>query len=238
MRIPYLIEALQTGLRELGYVEGRNLTVEYRFGGGQSETLELLASELVHLGPDVIVTVSTPAALAAKRATETIPIVMAAVGDPVRGRIVASLAHPGGNITGVTLHASVLSSKRIEVLKEAAPGITRLAVLGNAANPYGQDMWEETRSAAVALRIEPQLFAVRELRELAGTFATMKRTGTDAVVALAEAMFAAAKGQISALATEHRLPAMCDSREYVEAGADRVWAKRCRGDPTLGGSCG
>ena len=94
-------------------------------------------------------------------------------------------------------------------------------------------MWEETQSAVVALRIEPQLFAVRELRELAGTFATMKRTGTDAVVVLAEAMFAAAKGQISALATEHWLPAMCDSREYVEAG---VWAKR--GDPTLGGSCG
>jgi hypothetical protein len=118
------------------------------------------------------------------------------------------------------------------VFKEAVPGIARLAVPGNAANPYGEK-WEETRSAAVALRIEPQLFAVRELRELAGTFATMKRTGTDAVVVLAEAMFAAAKGHISALATEDRLPAMCDSREYVEAG---VWAKR--GDPTLGGSCG
>ena len=91
------------------------------------------------------------------------------------------------------------------MVKEAAPGITRLAVLGNAANPYGQDMWEETRSAAVTLRIKPQLFAVQELRELAGTFATMKRTGTDAVVVLAEAMFAAAKGQISTLATEHRL---------------------------------
>jgi putative tryptophan/tyrosine transport system substrate-binding protein len=218
VRIPYLIEALQTGLRELGYVDGKNLKVEYRFGGEQSQTLDLLASELVHLGPDVIVTNGTPAALAAKRATRMIPIVMAAVGDPVRAGIVASLAHPGGNITGVTLHASVLSSKRIEVLKEAASGIARLAVLGNAANPYGQDMWEETRSAAVALRIEPQLFAVREVRELAGTFGTMKRTGADAVVVLADAMFTAANGQISVLAAEHRLPAMYDSREYVEVG--------------------
>jgi len=217
-RIPSNIDALQTGLRELGYVDGKNLKIEYRFGGEHSETLDPQASELVHLAPDVIVTDGTPAALAAKRATKMIPIVMAAVGDPVRARIVASLAHPGGNITGVTLHASVLSSKRIEVFKEAVPGILRLAVLGNAANPYGQDMWEEMRSAAVALRIEPQLFAVQGVRELAGTFGTMKRTGADAVIVLADAMLTAANGQISTLAAKHRLPAMYDSREYVEAG--------------------
>jgi putative ABC transport system substrate-binding protein len=112
----------------------------------------------------------------------------------------------------------VLSSKRIEVLKEAAPGIARLAVLGNAANPYAQDMWEETRSAAVTLRIEPQLFAVREVRELAATFGATKRAGADAVVVLADAMFASANSQISVLAAEHRLPAIYDSREYVEVG--------------------
>ena len=142
-QIPSSIEALQTGLRELGYVEGKNLKIEYRFAGDQSETIDSLALELVHLRPDVIVTLGTPTALAAKRATTTIPIVMAAVGDPLRSGVVASLAHPGANITGVTLHASVLSSKRIEVLKEAAPGIARVAVLGNATNPYDQDLWEE-----------------------------------------------------------------------------------------------
>jgi putative tryptophan/tyrosine transport system substrate-binding protein len=168
--------------------------------------------------PDVIVTLGTPTALAAKRATTTIPIVMAAVGDPLRSGVVASLAHPGANITGVTLHASVLSSKRIEVLKEAAPGIARLAVLGNATNPYDQDLWEETRSAALALRMEPQLFTVRQIREIAGAFATMRRSRADAVVVLADAVLAAANRQISVLATEHRLPAMYDSREYVEGG--------------------
>jgi putative ABC transport system substrate-binding protein len=119
-RVPSSIDALKIDLHELGYVEGKNLKID-RIAGDQSETFDPLASELVHLRPDVIVTVGTLAALAAKRATTTIPVVMAAVGDPVRASIVASLAHPGGNITGVTLHASVLSSKRIEVLKEAVP---------------------------------------------------------------------------------------------------------------------
>src|SRR6516162_6676432 len=126
-RVPsYQIEALQAGLRELGYIEGNNLKVEYRFGGPQSERLDAIASELVELRPDAIVTAGTPAVFAAKRATTTIPIVMAPVGDPVRYRIVASLAHPGGNITGVTLYRSELGGKRVEVLKEVLPAITRL----------------------------------------------------------------------------------------------------------------
>jgi putative tryptophan/tyrosine transport system substrate-binding protein len=134
-RIPNAIDALQTGLRELGYIEGKNLKVEYRFGGRQSERLDAIASELVELRPDAIVTAGTPAVFAAKQATTTIPIVMAPVGDPVRYGIVASLAHPGGNITGVTLYRSELAGKRVEVLKEVLPAITRLGALGNAANP-------------------------------------------------------------------------------------------------------
>ena len=212
------IYALRTGLHELGYVEGKNLKVEYRFGGEQSGTLDLLASELVHLGPDVIVTVSTPAALAAKRATKTIPIVMVAVDDPVRAKIVASLAHPGENITGVTLHASVLSSKRIEVLKGVAPEIARLAILGNATNPFSQYSWEDIQPAAQQLGIELQLFMVRGPDELAGAFAAMQRTGASAVVILADAMFYTWRRQIIALAAERGLPAMSEAREYVEDG--------------------
>jgi putative ABC transport system substrate-binding protein len=142
-RIPNVIEALQTGLRELGYVEGKNLKVEYRFGGQQSQRLYAIASELVELRPDAIVTAGTPAVFAAKRATTTIPIVMAPVGDRVRYGIVASLAHPGGNITGVMLYRSELGGKRVEVLKEVLPAITRLGALGNAANPPTRFWWEE-----------------------------------------------------------------------------------------------
>jgi putative tryptophan/tyrosine transport system substrate-binding protein len=212
------IYALRTGLRELGYVEGKNLKIEYRFAGEQSGTLDLLASELVHLGPDVIVTASTPATLAAKEATQTIPIVMAAVDDPVRAKIVASLAHPGGNITGVTLHASVLSSKRIEVLKEAAPGIARLAILGNATNPFSQYSWEDTQPVARQLGIELQPFMVQGPDELAGAFAAMQQTGASAVVILTDAMFYNWRRQIVALAAERGLPAMSEAREYVEDG--------------------
>ena len=154
VRFPHLIEALQAGLRELGYVEGKNLKVEYRFGGDQLETLHKLALELVALGPDAIVVQTTPPAIAAKRATTTIPIIISLVADPVRSGVVDSLAHQGGNITGVTLYGSELSGKRVEVLKEAV-GFARLAVLGHSTNP-NQYTWEETREAARALAIEPR----------------------------------------------------------------------------------
>jgi putative tryptophan/tyrosine transport system substrate-binding protein len=217
-RIPTLIEALQTGLHELGYVEGSNLKIEYRFGGHELQTLGKLAAELVALGPDVIITVATPPAIAAKRATTTIPIVMATAGDPLRAGIVASLARPGNNITGVTLYASELSGKRVEVLKEVVPGIDRLAILGNATNPMSQYSWEDTQPAARRLGIEPQLFTVRGPDELAGAFAAMQRTGASAVVILTDAMFNAWRRQIIALAAERGLPAMWEAREYVEDG--------------------
>jgi putative ABC transport system substrate-binding protein len=217
-RIPYVIEALQAGLRDLGYVESRNLKIEYRFGGSLSEALDALAAELVALAPDAVVTTGTPATLAAKRATTTIPIVMAPIGDPLRAGIVVSLAHPGGNITGVSLYGSELSGKRVEVLKETLSGITRLAVLGNATNPFNQYMWEDTQPAARQLGIEPQLFMVRESEQLAGAFGAMRRTGADAVIVLSDAMFNRERRQIADLAAEHRLPAMYEDREYVKDG--------------------
>jgi putative tryptophan/tyrosine transport system substrate-binding protein len=138
--IPHLIDALVTTLRELGYVEGKNLKIEYRYGA--LETLDTLAAELVELHPDAIVTVSTPPAIAAKRATTKIPIVMATAGDPVRLGVVADFARPGGNITGVTLYGTELSAKRVELLREAIPGIKRIAFLANGKNLYDKYLWE------------------------------------------------------------------------------------------------
>ena len=161
-KIPHLIEALQDGLRKFGYVEGENLKTEYRVLQGGSATLDALAAELVRLSPDLIVTVGTPPALAAKRATTTIPIVMATVGDPAGLGIVASLGHPGGNVTGVTLYSSELSGKRVEVLKQAVPGIARIAVLGNGSSPLTQLLWQQTQMAAQLARLDARLFTVQE----------------------------------------------------------------------------
>ena len=141
----------------------------------------------------MIVTAGTPAVFAAKRATTTIPIVMAPVGDPVRYGIVASLAHPGGNITGVMLYRSELGGKRVEVLKEVLPAITRLGALGNAINPATQFWWEETQLAAQALGLEPALFTVRESNETTAAFATMQPNSADAVVVETDGMLISAQ---------------------------------------------
>jgi putative tryptophan/tyrosine transport system substrate-binding protein len=180
--------------------------------------LAKLAAELVALGPDAIVTIATPPALAAKRATTTIPIVMADVADPLRAGIVASLARPGSNITGVTLYASELTGKRVEVFKEAVPGIARLAILGNATNTFTQYAWEDTQPVARQLGIELQPFMVRAPDELAGAFATMPRINASAVVILPDSLFYTWRRQIIALAAERGIPVMSEAREYVEDG--------------------
>jgi putative ABC transport system substrate-binding protein len=143
---------------------------------------------------------------------------MAPVGDPVRIGLVASLAHPGGNITGVTLYGSELWGKRVEVLKELVPAIAHLGVLGNAANPATQFWWEETQRAAQALGLEPALFTVRELNELTAVFAAMQRNGIDAVVVESDAAFNSAQRQITTLAIEHQLPAIYEVPEFVQDG--------------------
>lgn len=214
--IPHLKDALFEALAELGYVEGQNLKVEYRYGAG--EALDALAAELVRLKPDLIITVATSQALAAKRATTTIPVVMATAGDPLRLGVVTSLARPGGNITGVTLYGTELSAKRIELFREAVPGIKRLACLANAKNPYAQVLWQETEPAARALGLEPILFQVQELDDLPATFREMEGKDTNALVVFSDALFNSARRQIVALAAEHRLPAMYEGQEFVEAG--------------------
>jgi putative tryptophan/tyrosine transport system substrate-binding protein len=182
--IPHLRDALLEALRDLGYVEGRNLKIEYRYG--TEEKLSALADELVKLHPDVIVTVATPPVLAAKRATTSIPIVMATAGDPVRLGVVASFARPGGNITGVTLYGTELNAKRIELFLEVIPQIKRIAFLANAKNPYSQYLWEETEPAARALGLEPILWRLQELGDLPATFEAER---TDALIVFSDALF-------------------------------------------------
>lgn len=172
----------------------------------------------MRLKPDLIITVATSQALAAKRATTTIPVVMATAGDPLRLGVVTSLARPGGNITGVTLYGTELSAKRIELFREAVPGIKRLACLANAKNPYAQVLWQETEPAARALGLEPILFQVQELGDLPATFREMEGKDTNALVVFSDALFNSARRQIVALAAEHRLPAMYEGQEFVEAG--------------------
>ena len=218
-RIPHLIEALKEGLRKFGYIEDQTLIIEYRVPHGGTATLDMLAAELVQLSPDIIVTVATQPAIAAKRATTTIPIVMAATGDPLGLGIVASLAHPSGNVTGVTLYASELSGKRVEVLKEAVPGIARVAVLGNARNPLATQLyWPQTRIAARSLGLEARLFTVQELGELSAAFEGIAQDHADGLVVLSDALFNSARQTIIGLAAQHRLATIYEAREFVADG--------------------
>ncbi len=151
------LDALRKGLRELGYVEGRNLIIEYRSADGRAERFPELASELVRLKVDLIVSRGTPAARAAKDATATIPVVMATMGDP--RAMVASFARPGGNITGVTTFSTELTAKRIELLKELVPNLSRIALLHNMGNPAAPPEWEETKTAARSLGLQAERFS-------------------------------------------------------------------------------
>jgi len=215
---PDLQQALLDGLRGLGYVEGQNLAIEYRFMLGQAKTYDELAAELVGLAPDAIVVVGTPPALAAKRQTTTIPIIMAPAADPLRSGLVASLSRPGGNVTGVSLYGSELARKRMEVFKEAVVGIQRVAVLGNAENPLHRFLWDDLQPVGPALGLQFRLFVVSDLDKLPAVFSTMKPDGFDAMSLLSDAQFFSARRQISSLAAVYRLPAMYESRESVADG--------------------
>ena len=216
--VPHLIEALRGGLRDLGYVEGQNLAIESRFALGQSKTYDELAAELVRFNSDIIVVVGTPPALAAKRQTTSIPIIMAPAADPMRLGLAASLARPGGNVTGVSLYGSDLARKRMEVFKEAVAGIRRIAVLVNAENPLHRFLWDDIQPTGSALGLELGVFAVSDLSKLPATFSAMTRDGFDALTVLSDAQFNSMRRQISGLAATHRLPTMYEAREFVEDG--------------------
>jgi putative ABC transport system substrate-binding protein len=212
------VDAFRQGLRELGYVEGRNITIEYRFASGQVERMPELAAELVRLKPDVIVTPSTPTSLAAKQATSTIPIVITAVADAVGAGLVANFARPGGNITGLTSISAELGGKRLELLKQVAPKASRVAVLYNPADPSNVLMLKELQASAPALGLSLQPLAVRGPGEFEGAFAAMVRERADALFGAAGALTFEHQKVIVALAAKSQIPAMWGHRQFVDAG--------------------
>jgi ABC-type uncharacterized transport system substrate-binding protein len=210
------LDALRKGLRGLGYVEGRNLIIEYRSADGRAERFPDLASELVRLKADLIVTRGTPAARAAKKATETIPLVMATMGDP--RPIVASFAQPGGNITGVTTFSTELTAKRIELLKELVPNLSRVALLHNMGNPAVPPEWEETKTAARSLGLQAEILDVRGQGDIGRAFELAVRQHVDALVIGADGLTQMHQQTIIDLVARNRLPAVYPAREFVEAG--------------------
>jgi ABC-type uncharacterized transport system substrate-binding protein len=210
------LEAFRHGLRDLGYVEGRTITLEYRFAEGQAARLPALAEELVRLPVDVLVVDGTIAIRPAQHATTTIPIVMVAA-DPVGAGLVASLAHPGGNSTGLSLMIPDLSGKRLELLKEAVPHLSRIAALWHQDAPVGPYL-TETQAAAQALGLQLHALVVRSPDEFDQAFAEMTRAHADALVLMPSGLFFSHHTQLAALAVQHRLPAMFMEREFVEAG--------------------
>jgi putative ABC transport system substrate-binding protein len=215
-----LYEAFQQRLRELSYVEGQNLVLEDRYAEGRPERLPGLAAELVRLKVDVIVAEGTAAIRAAQHATHTIPIVMAASADPVGEGLVASLARPGGNITGLSFLGAELPGKRLEILKETVPQSARIAVLANSAFPAHESRMHNLTVAAQALGLHLHVVEVRSADELDTAFAAMTRAGTDAVIVLEDAVLLnSQRGRVVAdLAAESRLPVMYAWREWVVAG--------------------
>ena len=210
------LDALRKGLRDLGYVEGRNLIIEYRSADGRAERFPDLASELVRLKVDLIVTRGTPAARAAKNATGTIPVIMATMGDP--RAIVASFARPGGNITGVTTFSTELTAKRIELLKELVPNLSRVALLHNMGNPAAPPEWEETKTAARSLALQAELLDVRSQGDLGRAFELAVRQHVDALVIGADGLTQMHQHTIVDWVARNRLPATYPAREFVEAG--------------------
>jgi putative ABC transport system substrate-binding protein len=217
---PRVAEAFRQGLRDLGYVEGRDFVIEFRDAKGTPERLPALAAELVALKVDVIVASGTPHALAAKQATRTIPIVFTASVDPVMEGLVTSLARPGGNVTGLTSLGSELITKRLELLKQAVPGVSRVAGLwqpGALGERREKDMLKEADVAARALGVRLQFVEARGPADFDRAFSDMTRARVDALTLLTSTTFLQERRRLVALATKNRLPAVYPSREYVDA---------------------
>ena len=211
------LEAFRVGLRDLGYIEGKNLVIEFRWAEGKYDRLPELAAELVRLNVDLIVTAATPGVRAAKQATTTIPIVMASVGDPVASGLVASLARPGGNITGSTFFQPELMAKRIELFKEAMPRITQVAYLMNPDNTAATLNLRAMEITAKSLKVGLQLFPVRGPNDFDGAFAAMAKKRVNAVVINEEPMLMANVSAIADLAIKRRLLS-AGGKEFAEAG--------------------
>jgi len=216
---PQVVAAFRQGLRELAWVEGQNIVIEYRFAEGQYDRLPGLAAELARLKVDVIVAIPTPAAVAAKNATATIPIVMTNVGDPVGLGLIASLARPGWNVTGLSYSIGMETfGKSLELLKTAVPKVRRVAVLSNPANSAHALAISSLKVMAQSLALDLQFLAARGPNEFDGAFAAMAKERAGAVLVTADSLFNLHRARLADLTAKHRLPSMHGIREMVEAG--------------------
>ena len=211
-------EAFLAGLRELGYVDGQNIRLVARWSDGDDERLPSLAAELVSVPVDLIVTEGTPGAAAARTAAGTIPIVMARIADPVGTGFVASLARPGGTITGLSSITTILPGKRLELLKETVPGLARVGVAASLTNPSNEMSVRETQAAGEALGVQVLVLPVHGAYDLESAFHTATRESVGALMIFGDPFFASQRAQIVRLAAQSRLPAMYNNRQFVEAG--------------------
>lgn len=213
-----LVGPFREGLRDLGYVEGRNVVIEYRWAEGKYERFPALIAQLIAQKVDVIVTAGTPATLAVKKATTAVPLVMVAVGDPVGTRILPSLSRPGGNITGLTSISPELDGKRLELLREVVPHVSHIAVLWNAVSPLQVVAERQTQAAARVLRMKVLSLGVRTEEEIEDAFAVIVRERPGALLVLADRLFLHHRARIMDFAAQHRLPGVHAYRELVEVG--------------------
>jgi putative ABC transport system substrate-binding protein len=213
----HVLEAFQQKLRELGHIEGKNVAIEYRWAEGRDDRLPELATELVRMKPDIIVTTGTPGTLAAKHATNTIPIVFASVGDPVSAELVASFARPEGNATGFTFSGPELEGKRLQILKDLVPGLSRVTALWNPLS-MGAEFYRQTEVAAAALHVMLQPVEASRTDDMEQAFATISKAGAHGLVVLADSFLLSNRKRIVQFAANSRLPAIYPYREYVDAG--------------------
>jgi putative ABC transport system substrate-binding protein len=211
------VAAFVQRLHELGWIEGRTVAIEYRWAEGRSERFAEIAAEFVRLKVDVIVTYATPPAIAAKKATAVIPIVSAVMGDPVGAGLVASLARPEGNVTGLSNQSADLAGKRVELLREVVPGLRRLAVLANVSNPVSGVEMGEVQASAKALGLDVVTLEIRRAEDIAPAFETLKDRAQALYVA-GDPLMITNRVRINTLALGARLAATYNQREYVEAG--------------------
>jgi putative tryptophan/tyrosine transport system substrate-binding protein len=215
--LPKRVQAFRAALHDLGYREGRDFVIEYRWADGKYERLPDLLADLVRLKVDVIVTHGTPGVLAAKQATTSIPVVMAVVGDALGSGAVTNLARPGGNVTGLTFFNPELAAKRLELLKEIVPTLTRVGVLLNLANPMNEPTLPEMKRVAEPLKLELELFDVRAVTNLEGAFAGMMAKRIGALVVIDDAVLLANAPKVAALALQQRLPS-CGWPDFATDG--------------------
>ena len=212
------IDTFRRALDDLGYIEGKNVRFEYRYAKGRNERFPELANELVGLNVDVILTWGTDAVLAAKQATTTIPIVMGTVGDPLGSGIVTNLARPGANVTGSSSRAAELEAKRLQLLNEAVPGLSRVAILFNPTNHYMPLALQSARKGAQMLHVSLAIYEVRDTTTLDAAFVTLTKDRPDALMVPADTFLVSQRSRIAQFAIENKLPSVYTFREYIEAG--------------------